>query len=100
MEQALAPILFTDHDKPGAEARPTSIVAPAIRSEAAEQKVRRKRTSDGLPVHSFRSLLQDLATLTKNTVRVGETPVRFEQYARPTQLQARAFQLLDLSYRL
>ncbi len=100
MEQALAPILFTDHDKPGAEARPTSIVAPARRSEAAEQKIRRKRTSDGLPVHSFRSLLQDLATLTKNTVRVGETPVRFEQYARPTQLQARAFQLLDLSYRL
>ncbi len=100
MEQALAPILFTDHDKPGAEARPTSIVAPARRSEAAELKIRRKRTSDGLPVHSFRSLLQDLATLTKNTVRVGETPVRFEQYARPTQLQARAFQLLDLSYRL
>ncbi|MEE8277619.1 MAG: IS1634 family transposase [Thermoanaerobaculia bacterium] len=100
MEQALAPILFTDHDPDGAEARQTSIVAPAIRSEAAEQKIRRKRTPDGLPVHSFRSLLQDLATLTKNTVRVGETPVRFEQYARPTQLQARAFQLLDLSYRL
>ena len=100
MEQALAPILFTDHDPDGAEARQTSIVAPAIRSEAAEQKIRRKLTSDGLPVHSFRSLLQDLATLTKNTVRVGETPVRFEQYARPTQLQARAFQLLDLSYRL
>ncbi len=100
MELALAPILFTDHDPDGAETRQTSIVAPAIRSEAAEQKIRRKRTSDGLPVHSFRSLLQDLATLTKNTVRVGETPVRFEQYARPTQLQARAFQLLDLSYRL
>ncbi len=100
MEQALAPILFTDHDPDGAQARPTSIVAPARRSEAAEQKIRRKRTPDGLPVHSFRSLLQDLATLTKNTVRVGETPVRFEQYARPTQLQARAFQLLDLSYRL
>ncbi|MFQ5840739.1 MAG: IS1634 family transposase [Candidatus Methylomirabilales bacterium] len=100
MEQALAPILFTDHDPQGAEARRESVVAPAVRSEAAVQKVRRKRTADGLPVHSFRSLLRDLATLTKNTVRMGETPVRFEQYARPTQLQERAFGLLEVSYRL
>jgi hypothetical protein len=76
MEKALAPILFTDHDKPGAEARRASIVAPARRSEAAVKKVRRKQTEE------------------------GHTEITFEQYAEPTQLQARAFQLLDVSYRL
>ncbi len=100
MEKALAPILFTDHDKPGAEARRASIVAPARRSEAALKKVRRKRTEEGHPLHAFDTLLKDLATLTKNTVRVGHTQITFEQYAEPTQLQARAFQLLDVSYRL
>lgn len=100
MEKALAPILFTDHDKPGAEARRASIVAPARRSEAAVKKVRRKRTEEGHPLHAFDTLLKDLATLTKNTVRVGYTKITFEQYAEPTQLQARAFQLLDVSYRL
>ncbi len=99
MERALAPILFTDHEPERAEARKPSVVAPAIRSEAALRKTRRKHTEDGLPVHSFRSLMSDLATLTKNTVRMGDTAVEFTQYARPTELQERAFQLLDVSYR-
>ena len=99
MERALAPILFTDHEPESAEARKPSVVAPAIRSEAALRKTRRKHTEDGLPVHSFRSLMSDLATLTKNTVRMGDTAVEFTQYARPTELQERAFQLLDVSYR-
>ena len=99
MEQALAPILFTDHDPEGAQASKPSIVAPAVRSPAALRKARRKRTDDGLPVHSFRSLMRDLATLTKNTVRLGDTAVVFTQYAQPTVLQERAFHLLDVSYR-
>ena len=70
-----------------------------MRSPAALRKARRKRTDDGLPVHSFRSLMRDLATLTKNTVRMGDTAVEFTQYAQPTVLQERAFQLLDVSYR-
>ena len=100
MERDLAPILFTDHDTAGARARKTSVVEPAARSPAAEQKVRSKRTEDGLPVQSFRSLMNSLATLTKNTVRVGNTHVEFEQYAQPTPLQVRAFELLDISYRI
>lgn len=73
MEQALAPILFTDHDPERAEARKPSIVAPAVRSEAALRKRARKQTDDGLNVHSFRSLLSHLKTLTKNTVRMDAT---------------------------
>jgi hypothetical protein len=99
MEQALAPILFTDHDPEAAAARKPSVVAPAVRSPGALRKTRHKRTEDGLPVHSFSSLMNDLATLTKNTVRMGNTVVEFTQYARPTDLQEKAFQLLDVSFR-
>jgi len=99
MEQALAPILFTEHDPEAARARVSSIVAPAVRSRATVTKIQRKRTEDGLPVQSFRSLLKHLATLTKNTVRMGDTEVEFNQFTQPTELQDRAFQLLEVSFR-
>ena len=100
MEQALAPILFTEHDPEAAAAQVGSIVAPAVRSQATLAKIRRKRTADGLPVQSFRSLLKHMATLTKNTVRMGDTEVVFDQFTQPTELQERAFQLLDVSFRI
>lgn len=101
MRDRLAPILFDDHDKHDAQRRRASIVAPAQRSRAALQKAGRKRTEDDLPVHSFRSLLTDLATLTKNLIQPkleGAEP--FEQHAVATPLQQRAFDLLEVSYRL
>jgi hypothetical protein len=100
MEHALAPILFTDHDPERAEARRTSIVAPAVRSEATLKKIARKKTPDGSTVHSFRSLLSHLKILTKNTVRMGATDVTFDQFTQPTNIQTKAFELLDVSYRL
>jgi hypothetical protein len=66
MRQALKPIMFDDHDKAEADAGRTSIVAKAQRSTAARRKALTKRTDHGLPVHSFRSLLGDLATVTHN----------------------------------
>jgi hypothetical protein len=99
MEQALAPLLFVDHDPEGAAARKASVVAKATISKAAARKKARKRTGDGLPVQSFRSLLRSLATLTKNTVRLGESTVTLEQYTRPTPLQERVFNSLGVSYR-
>jgi hypothetical protein len=69
MRQALKSILFDDdHDRAAAEAARTSIVAKAERSDAANRKAATKRTHDDLPVHSFRSLLADLATITRNTM--------------------------------
>jgi transposase len=94
MRQALAPLLFDDEDHPAAQVQRTSIVAPAQRSESAEQKAISKQTADGLPVHSFRSLLAHLATLTRNHVRLGEQA--FDMLATPTAVQARAFELLQL----
>src|SRR3984957_2302118 len=65
MRQLLAPLLFDDHDKPQAQAARTSIVAPAPRSDAARRKALTKQTGDGLKVHSFQTLLGDLARIVK-----------------------------------
>lgn len=100
MEHALAPLLLTDHDPEAAEARRASIVAPARRSEAGEVKVRTQRTEQGDPARSFDTLLADLATLTKNNVRVEGTDITFEKYAEPTPLQEKAFGFLGIPPRL
>lgn len=95
MRQDLAPILFDDHDPAGGRAQRRSIVAPAQRSPAAQAKVRRRRTEDGLPVHSFQSLLLDLRTVAKH--RVSVAGARFDRITQPTPLQAHAFELLGVA---
>jgi hypothetical protein len=94
MRRALAPLLFDDEDREAAQAQRTSIVAPAQRSASAQQKAASKQTADGLPVHSFQSLLADLATLTRNRVRMGEQA--FDMLATPTAVQERALELLQV----
>ena len=96
MRRALAPILFDDHDHAAGEALRASPVAKAQSSPAAKRKAKTKRTDDGLPVHSFRSLLDDLATLTRNTVRFGRAAT-FPVLAKPTEIQRRALELLCLN---
>jgi hypothetical protein len=49
-------------------------------------------------VQGFASLMANVATLTRNTVRAGGSAVEFEQYARPTPLQAHALDLPGVSY--
>ena len=94
MRQALAPLLFDDQDHEAAQAQRTSIVAPAQRSQSAQAKAASQQTADGLPVHSFRSLLADLATLTRNRVRLGEQA--FDMLTTPTAVQQRALELLQV----
>jgi Transposase DDE domain len=96
MRQALKPILFDDHDKPAADLARASIVAKAVRSEAARRKVNTHRTDDDLPVHSFQSLIADLATFTRNTMAMGDSSATFLLYPKLTHVQERAFQLLDV----
>ena len=74
MRQKLAPMLFDDTDKEAAEAQRRSVVAQAQRSKAAMKKQTTGLTEDGLPVHSFHSLLADLATLARNTITTAITP--------------------------
>jgi transposase len=101
MRQLLAPLLFDDDDKPQAQAARTSVVAPAQRSEAAKRKARTKQTSDGLKVHSFQTLLSDLATIVKNRIQPKDkTIAAFDMLTQPTALQQRAFDLLGVTLRL
>jgi len=93
MEERLAGLLFVD-DAPLA---PTDPVAPARRSKRAKAKAATKRTEAGLPAHSFRDLLDALATLTRNRIRLAGHDVSFDQLAEQTPLQRRAFELLDLN---
>ncbi len=98
MRQRLAPTLYDDTDKDVAEALRSSIVAKAQRSPAAVTKQTTGRTADGLPVHSFRTLLDDLATLTRNTLVTAIAPEQpFSLTARPTPLQQKAHDLLGLA---
>lgn len=97
MQQALAPMLFTDHDKRTAARLRTSPVAAARVSPAARAKAATRRTADGQPVHSFATLVADLANLTRNTVRFNDAlPVAV--LSRPTPVQQQAFQLLGLKF--
>jgi hypothetical protein len=99
MRQALAPMLFDDHDRAAGEALRSSPVVKAEPSPAAKRKANKKHTDDGLPVHSFRTLLADLATLTRNTVRCGKAP-EMALLARPTEIQQRAFDLLGIKLQM
>ena len=98
MRQGLAPMLFEDADKQAADALRTSVVAQAQRSPTAVQKQTTKLSPDGLPVHSFQTLLADLATIAQNTIVTAITPkYPLTMVTRPTPIQHKAFQLLGLS---
>ena len=99
MKQALAPILFADNDKPAAAAKRADPVAPAQRSDEALKKAARKRTEDDYPVHSFTSLLADLATICANYIQPIDDLPAFTKTTTPTPLQRRAFDLLAVSHR-
>ena len=99
MKHALAPILFVDNDKPAAAAKRANPVAAAQRSDAALAKAARKRTPDDTPVHSFTSLLADLATICANHIQPADDMPAFTMTTTPTPLQRRAFELLDVSHR-
>ena len=91
LRAAWAPLTFTDEHRPTA----TDPVAPARRSPAAARKAATQTTTDDLPARGFTDLLDHLATLTRNTVRIaGHAHSGFELLALPTPVQRRAFELL------
>ena len=101
LQARLAPLLFTDDDKPAAQATRPSPVAPAARSPRALAKAATKHTPGDLPVHSFTSLLTDLATICLNTIAPADPALPgFRLVTTPTALQRQAFELLGVSHRL
>jgi transposase len=101
MRQTLAPILFDDDDPAAAQAARSSVVAPAQRSPRAQRKALTKLSADDCPLHSFQTLLSDLATVAKNRILPDTQPsVPFDLITTPTDLQQRAFDLLGVNYRM
>ena len=97
MRARLAPLIYDDADREAAARLRNSVVAKAQRSPAARRKETTGLTEDGLPVHSFQSLLADLATYSRiqAATAINENYV-FTLYSRPTPTQARAFELLGV----
>jgi transposase len=85
LKQSLAPLLFEDEEIDDSSLN----VIKASRSESAQSKERKKRNQENFPVHSFRTLLEDLGTICLNTVEctIREGSYRFSKITRPTQLQ-------------
>ncbi len=91
LKQAWAPLLCKDEDPPTS----TDPVAKATRSARAQRKAQTKRTSTGEPCHSYKSLLSELSTLTRNTIRLHHTNATFHKLAHPTDLQTHALDLVE-----
>jgi hypothetical protein len=101
LHDRLAPLLFTDDDKPAAHAARTSPVAPAARSPRALAKAAAKHTGSGLPVHSFHTLLADLATICLNQIQPADPALPgFSLVTTPTPVQRQVLDLLGVSHRL
>lgn len=96
MKQALAPILFQDEDETAVN---WDGVSPVKRSKTALSKASRKKTSDNLPVHSFSTLMEDLGTITLNTIRSNfeGADLIFSKMTQPTPVQQKAMDLLGVS---
>jgi hypothetical protein len=90
LRRTLAELTYTDEDPPTR----TDPVAPAVRSQAAQQKTTTRTTTNGLPLRSYQGLLAHLGTLTRNDVRYGTNGPTIPTLAEPTPVQRRAFQLL------
>ena len=101
MRRSLAPMLFEEEERELAEALRESVVAPAIRTPSARRKAASKRSEDGLPVHSFQTLLSDLRTIAKNRIHpVSQNDsgaFAFDLITKPTPLQRKALDLLGVS---
>jgi hypothetical protein len=98
MRARLKPILFDDEYLDEASASRASPVVKAVRSEHAKAKDASKLAEDGMPLHSFRTLLQDLGTLAYNVTHTALNPqAKIVLTTRPTPLQAKAFALLGLN---
>jgi hypothetical protein len=94
--EAWRAVLFADEDQAAKTRRDP--VAPAQRSAAALEKIATHSLADGTPAHSFRTLLEELSTLVRNTCRTpgpADHSPTFDLLTTPTPLQRRAFELID-----
>jgi len=92
LRRAWAPLTFTSQDPPAQD----NPVTPARRSAAAQAKASGQHDPAGRPYHSFRGLIDHLATLTRNQVRFAGTRATVPVLAEPTSTQREAFELIGV----
>jgi hypothetical protein len=92
LAERLTPILFTDQ----APLAPSDPIAPARRSKAAKAKASSAVTEDGYPASNLPDLLAELATIARNTIRIGDAEHTLTRLTKPTPLQARALEILNI----
>lgn len=95
MRERLREVLFDDCDRQSCHALRSSVVAPSVRSEAAKRKDATRRTKSGYPVQSFQDLLRDMATLTRNRIRIPEYNAEYDKLTTPTGYQQHVLELLE-----
>jgi transposase len=101
LRRAWAPLLFEDEERWEGRKRRDPIL-PAKPSESAQRKKRSQETADGLPVHSFETLMEDLASRARVTYALKplqaaeNTNLKFQQVPEPTSVQARAYELIRM----
>ena len=101
LRRAWAPLLFEDEER-WEERKRRDPILPAKPSDSAQRKKRSQETADGLPVHSFETLMEDLASRARVTYALKpqkaaqNTNLRFQQVPEPTAVQARAYELIRM----
>jgi Transposase DDE domain len=90
LREAWAPLLFKDEHPP----QTNDPVGKAVPSEGAKRKASQQITTDGVVVHSFKSLLTELATRARTTIRIGDTAATFTRLVKPTEIVQRALELV------
>ena len=101
MKQKLAPLLFAEEDREGANNVRPDIVSPAVASPTTRKKARLHVTEEGLPVQTFGGLIEDLGTLLRNVMQAGgDTAARFAMLTESTPFQQKALELLGVSLNL
>ena len=96
MRRQFTPLLSQDADRKGAQKEKGSPVVKSVVSPSAKKKADSKKTADGLPIHIFRTLLDDLATLVLNTIQLPRDERSITMATQPTELQSKAFELLEV----
>ena len=101
LRRAWAPLLFEDEER-WEERKRRDPILPAKPSDSAQRKKRSQETADGLPVHSFETLMEDLASRARVTYALKpqkaaeNTNLKFQQVPEPTSVQARAYELIRM----
>jgi transposase len=95
MKEKLKPMLFEDEELEVITEEDLNFV----RSKAAKEKEKKKRNKENDKIHSFRTLLEDLGTITLNKIRVNLNgkEIKFDKITKPTLLQEKILKLLGIS---